>query len=330
MSKNVRLTLPTMEMEAAFRRMLADYQAAGDREHHRRLHSASNNELADYVNSLRYQANGRGLRAGFVPNTMYWLMVDDHLVGEANIRHYLTTALLREGGHIGYRITPGWRRQGYGTRILTLALAEVTRMGIPHTLVTCDTINFGSARIIQKNGGLLENELRSFHSGNMVSRYWFVTAVEPGETFPRFEEDGVKGRHPQTEVVVMITMPGRLLVLEDVHGKQRLPAGPVLNHETTANAAWRLSYQLIGLANLRQLQLLSPVAPELAGQRLVHLSLRSSLYLTRSYGAGSQRLKLRWHTPEETPTLPMDQHQWWQACAATVCERELQESLRHG
>ena len=326
MSENVRLTLPTNELEASFRRMLADYQAAGDHEHHRRLHYASSNELVDYFQSLRYQANGRGLRAGFVPNTMYWLMVEDEIVGETNIRHFLTPALLREGGHIGYRITPGWRRKGYGTRILTLALAEVARMGIPQTLVTCDTINIGSARIIQKNGGRFENELKSFHSGNMVSRYWFVTAPEPGEPFPCFEEDGPRETRERADVVALVTMSGRLLVLEDVLGKQRLPAGPILTHETATNAAWRLVYQLAGLTNLRHLPILSPANNAATNQRLVHLSLANSLYLARSHGIGSQRLKLRWYAPEETPALPEAHLHWWQSHAATACARELQES----
>ena len=302
--------------------MLADYQAVGDWEHHRRLHQATSNETADYFQSLHYQANGRGLRQGFVPNTMLWLMADDNLVGEANVRHYLTPSLLREGGHVGYRITPSWRRQGYGTEILRLALLELSSWGIPYTLLTCDTINTGSARIIQKNGGRFENELKSFHSGHMVSRYWFVTSTTPGEPFPHFEESGPAGTQEKVDVVAFVSLGERLLVLEDVHGMVRLPAGPRLNHETAANAAWRLLYQQAGLANLRQLTWPGPTLCHTQDQhRLLHLRLGSTQYLTRTHGHGRHRYKLRWYRPVEMPVLPRLQQQWWQQYAELLTER---------
>jgi predicted acetyltransferase len=45
-------------------------------------------------------------------------------------------------------------------------------MNLRKVLVTCNTENIGSARIIQKNGGVFEGESVSPFTGKPVSRYW--------------------------------------------------------------------------------------------------------------------------------------------------------------
>ena len=319
----IRLALPSIELEDAFRKMLVAYQAAGDWDHHQRLHNANSTEFSDYVQALQYQAHGRSLRQGFVPNTMYWLMVGDHLVGETNVRHFLTTALLREGGHIGYRITPNWRRHGYGTQILSLALARIKAMGIPRTLVTCDTINVGSARIIQKNGGRYENELKSFHTGNQVSRYWFATADPPGKSFPRMEENALISPQSRGELFVFISHDNKLLVLEDNLGNQRLPTSPILSHETAANAAWRTAFQQAGIGNLRQ----RPIKEERPNGlsdfiHVAHLNVVSPHYMPRYHGIGNKRFRLRWFQPDSGVQLPAQQWRIWRRYAPLIDPRE--------
>jgi predicted acetyltransferase len=80
---------------------------------------------------------------------------------------------MKEGGHIGYTVRPSDRRKGYGSTLCRLMLEEAwSRLGLRRVLITCDTDNVGSARIIQKNGGVFESEVRSDHSGKRVSRYW--------------------------------------------------------------------------------------------------------------------------------------------------------------
>jgi predicted acetyltransferase len=77
-----------------------------------------------------------------------------------------------EGGHIGYAIRPSLRKMGYGTLILTLTLEKARALGLRGVLVTCDTENLGSARIIEKNGGVLESVAISPDSNKKISRYW--------------------------------------------------------------------------------------------------------------------------------------------------------------
>ena len=91
-------------------------------------------------------------------------------MGAVNIRHYLNDKLLETGGHIGDGIRPGERRKGYATAMIGLALEECRKLGIDRVLICCDKDNIGSAKSIQRNGGVLENEVEE--DGNIVQRYW--------------------------------------------------------------------------------------------------------------------------------------------------------------
>jgi predicted acetyltransferase len=107
-----------------------------------------------------------------VPATQFLSMEEDKLVGLINIRHRLTPELLVESGHIGYSIHPAERRKGFAAEQLKLSLVEAKRLGLEKVLVTCDKANIASARTIQKVGGILENEIISPDSGEVVQRYW--------------------------------------------------------------------------------------------------------------------------------------------------------------
>lgn len=114
------------------------------------------------------------VRPGLVPATTF-LAIDKEngkLVGMIDIRHYLNEGLLKHGGHIGYSVRKSCRRQGYATEMLALALEECRKLKIDKALVTCDKDNIGSAKTIQHNGGVLENELE--HDGKITQRYWIT------------------------------------------------------------------------------------------------------------------------------------------------------------
>lgn len=112
-----------------------------------------------------------------VPFSVHWLVEGDEFIGEAQLRHRLNEHLIKEGGHVGYGIRPSRRRQGYGTLILALALKECCRLDIRRVLLTCLDDNIASARIIEANGGELENVIEHPSGRGRVRRYWIT--LEP-------------------------------------------------------------------------------------------------------------------------------------------------------
>ena len=111
-------------------------------------------------------------KEGYVPASTFFAYdrERDILVGAVDIRHSLNEALLLDGGHIGDGVRPSERRKGYATAMIALALDECRKLGIEKVLMVCNKENTGSAKSIQNNGGVLENEINV--EGETVQRYW--------------------------------------------------------------------------------------------------------------------------------------------------------------
>lgn len=131
-------------------------------------------DFGGYVTDLLRRADRATQDAHLVPETFWWLMDGDDFIGVVKVRHELTESLMKRGGHIGYTIRPSKRRLGYGTLILKLALEKAKELGIRRALVTCSAENIGSRKIIEANGGVLEDESEMEVEGRtiMERRYW--------------------------------------------------------------------------------------------------------------------------------------------------------------
>lgn len=95
---------------------------------------------------------------------------DNKIVGMVNVRYYLNDSLKLRGGHIGDVIRPSERNKGYGTAQIALAIEHLKKNNVGNILITCKKENIASAKTIQKNGGILENELDI--DGEIFKRYW--------------------------------------------------------------------------------------------------------------------------------------------------------------
>jgi predicted acetyltransferase len=104
------------------------------------------------------QSKGIGLENGFVPQTIYWLFINDTPVGAGKLRDYLTESLRKHGGHIGYGIISSERKKGYGNIMLKELLKKAGEKNINDVLVTCSKDNFASRKIIENNNGKMECE----------------------------------------------------------------------------------------------------------------------------------------------------------------------------
>lgn len=112
---------------------------------------------------------------GKVPSTLYLCVrkKDDALVGMIEFRHSIDHPILSTfGGHIGYCVRPSERQKGYGTQMLALCLKPIQTFGLHKILVTCQSTNEASKKIILKNGGVFESIVND--RDNKIERYWIT------------------------------------------------------------------------------------------------------------------------------------------------------------
>jgi predicted acetyltransferase len=109
---------------------------------------------------------------GVLPYQDFWLLDADVWIGLLTLRTQIDKQFLRSGGHIGYVIRPSRRRRGYGTILLRLGLEQARARGLRRVLLTCDETNIGSRKVIEANGGRLEDTVAIPERSARVRRYW--------------------------------------------------------------------------------------------------------------------------------------------------------------
>lgn len=173
----LRLIRLTPEDKARLEEMMEEWTATGERIIPFALQRASWKDFDAYLNSLEIRPP---CPAGTVPDSTFFCLDEEsgQLVGAVNIRHFLNEALLSSGGHIGDGVRPSWRGRGVATQMIGLALAECRKLGIRRVLMVCDHDNVASARSIERNGGVLEDE-RMAH-GVLVRWYWIDVPPDGG------------------------------------------------------------------------------------------------------------------------------------------------------
>jgi predicted acetyltransferase len=101
-----------------------------------------------------------------VPVTELWFVEGEEYIGTVVVRHQLTKELEESGGHVGYHVVPRLRRRGHGTRMLAAAIELCRQRGITTVRITCDEDNTASRRMIEANGGVLDDVAGG------EARYW--------------------------------------------------------------------------------------------------------------------------------------------------------------
>ncbi|MDX9730999.1 MAG: GNAT family N-acetyltransferase [Bdellovibrionales bacterium] len=129
-------------------------------------------EHSEHLRKLEEQKQKTKLPANMVPSTMLYGFSGEHIVGRMNIRHELNESLTQRGGHLGYAVSPRFRKQGFATELFRQSIAACRKLGLNDILVTCGDQNHASWRIIEKFGGLLENTFDDRRTGEIVRRYW--------------------------------------------------------------------------------------------------------------------------------------------------------------
>jgi predicted acetyltransferase len=126
---------------------------------------------AEWIDLMERYRQGIDLPANRTRSALLAADVDGQLVGRASIRFELNDFLAFRGGHIGYDVISTFRRKGYATEILRQSIVIARSEGVTALLVTCDDSNVGSAKVIERCGGVLETT-EVDEDGIRFRRYW--------------------------------------------------------------------------------------------------------------------------------------------------------------
>jgi predicted acetyltransferase len=177
------LIIPDGRVHASFLEAMGEFQAEGrgSPDDHTMIGEemrefaaswSTSQGFAMYVAVLGARARGEQVPDGFVACTTRWWVENDYYLGRIAIRHELTPRLHEVGGHIGFDVRPGARRNGHATAMLRAALPVAQRLDIDTALVTCDVRNTASRKVIERLGGELEDQRAD------KLRYWIPTATD--------------------------------------------------------------------------------------------------------------------------------------------------------
>lgn len=166
----MKLIEPTIELEQQYLDYMNEWEGCGEKI----VPYASGKRGMDFQGLIKDWEDSKTelmYEKGFVPASIYFL-VDDQgkILGSLHFRHELNDHLLKGGGHIGYGVRPSERKKGYAGFMLKTFLGALEGLNYGRILITCDDDNIGSAKTIEKYGGVLENVLDV--EGNLTRRYW--------------------------------------------------------------------------------------------------------------------------------------------------------------
>lgn len=84
-------------------------------------------------------------------------MDGNEYLGRLAIRHRSTDQLRQAGGHVSHDVQPSYRRRGHATAMLKAALPVARTLGIRTAPITCNIDNVASRKVIEHNGGVLQD-----------------------------------------------------------------------------------------------------------------------------------------------------------------------------
>jgi len=166
----VRLVEPDEKYIKSYNQAFEEY-----REQNITSYGLSDAAAYDILQKFENYRTEQNLKPDRVGAHFFWLVDDetDYFIGEISVRHRLNTVLERYGGHIGYGVRFSEWNKGFGSLMLELALPEAKKIGLSNILITCDDHNIASARVMEKNGFVLQDRIENSLDGKtfLTRRY---------------------------------------------------------------------------------------------------------------------------------------------------------------
>lgn len=158
MEDEMKLVQPTKEMSQALVQMIDDYKSIDSQLD--RPYFKDHFDFNDYIDEIS------------VSSTIHWwLMTENEIIGTARLRLFLEGSEEEdEHGHIGYDISPKFRKQGYGYELLKYMLKKAEERNFKKVLLTCTADHVASQKIIMFHGGELDKII--WGEDGWIKRYW--------------------------------------------------------------------------------------------------------------------------------------------------------------
>ena len=166
---NLLLVKPEIKYQSSFKKYCLIYKEINDEHYFNKYRKALEN-FQEYLEELDNFSKGKGLPQGRVSYSTFWLISENEVVGVVRIRHQE----VESGGHIGYDISPVYRKKGYGFQILKLALKKALEIGLKEVIVTCSINNIASKKIIEKNSGKLLGTIYDEEEDEYLYKYSII------------------------------------------------------------------------------------------------------------------------------------------------------------
>jgi len=100
-------------------------------------------------------SKSRNLPKNFIPQTTYFLYVDNQPIGIARIRHFSADFLEKQGvGNFGYAIAKPYRGKGYGNVLFVNVLEKCKSLGYSKVKSFVHVDNIASNKVFIKNGAV--------------------------------------------------------------------------------------------------------------------------------------------------------------------------------
>lgn len=163
--------------DAEFAEMLEEFSAAGEFHVYDGNFAIAWDGYGGFYELLAHMRAGGYPRPDIVPMDSYFIEAGGRILGEVYIRHRLSPTLEQIGGHVGYKVRPTARNRGVATAALREALKELSVLGVERALVTCNTTNTASAKVIERCGG--ERIDDALIGERIERRYWVPTGLDP-------------------------------------------------------------------------------------------------------------------------------------------------------
>lgn len=167
----MKLVLPNKKYQQSFEELINSAKKHGDYNELGNSLIRDNETFDEMLERLNNRRKGKNISKRDVPATVYWIIVNNDVVGTIDLRHKLNQDYFERLGHVAYYIKPEERKKGYATKALEIAIKKYRDKHIPKILITCFKDNVASSKVIIKNGGLLEKNIIDNITKKEISRY---------------------------------------------------------------------------------------------------------------------------------------------------------------